>query len=86
MTVSAKHVGDGSADDAICRMSMAQFRPGLVSSGLLSETEYTAGMAALDDPTVIDTLSANVAAWGRRPTGLTAESVAFGRPESDPGR
>ena len=67
MAVSAKQVGDGSADDAIYRMSMAQFRPGLVSSGLLSETEYTAGMAALDDPAIIDTLSASIAAWGRRP-------------------
>ncbi|HEY3893730.1 MAG TPA: methyltransferase domain-containing protein [Pseudonocardiaceae bacterium] len=67
LAVSAKHVGDGSADDAIYRMSMAQFRAGLVGKGLLSETEYAAGMAALDDPAIIDTLSANIAAWGRRP-------------------
>jgi len=34
--------------------------------GLLSETEYTAGIAPLDDPAVVDVPFANVAAWGRR--------------------
>jgi hypothetical protein len=67
MAISVKYVGDDSADDAVYRMSMAQFRPGLLNSGLLSDPEYIAGMTALDDPAVIDTLSANVAAWGRRP-------------------
>lgn len=67
MSVSAKHVGDGSPDDAAYRMSMAQVRSGLVGLGLLSEAEYTAGIALFDDPAVVDTPFANVAAWGRRP-------------------
>jgi hypothetical protein len=67
MSVSIKHVGDGSPDDAAYRMSMAQLRSGLVGRGLLSEAEYTAGIAPLDDPAVIDAPLANIAAWGRRP-------------------
>jgi SAM-dependent methyltransferase len=67
MSVSARHIGDGSPDDAFHRLSMAQIRPGLVGGGLLSEAEYTAGMDPLDDPAVIDTVFANIAAWGRRP-------------------
>ncbi|MGH3853504.1 MAG: class I SAM-dependent methyltransferase [Pseudonocardiaceae bacterium] len=67
MSVSVQHVGDGSPDDAFYRMSMAQLRSGLVGRGLLSEDQYTAGIAPLDDPAVLDALFANVAAWGRRP-------------------
>lgn len=67
MSVSMKHVGDGSPDDAAYRMSMAQLRSGLVGRGLLSEAEYTAGIAPLDDPAVLDAPLANIAAWGRRP-------------------
>ena len=67
MSISAKHIGDNSPDDAFYRLAMTQLRPGLVDSGLLSEAEYTAAMAALDDPTVIDTAFANVIAWGQRP-------------------
>jgi SAM-dependent methyltransferase len=67
MSVSVKHGGDGGADDAVYRMSMTQLRPGLVDRGLLSGAEYTAGIALLDDPAVIDTPIASVAAWGRRP-------------------
>jgi hypothetical protein len=59
--------GDGSPDDAFYRMAMAQMRPGLVGRGLLSDTEYAVGIALLDDPTIIDTVFANVVAWGRRP-------------------
>jgi hypothetical protein len=44
---------------------MSQARDGLVGLGLLSEAEYTAGIATLDDPAVIDTPIANLAAWGR---------------------
>ncbi|HYZ36404.1 MAG TPA: methyltransferase domain-containing protein [Pseudonocardiaceae bacterium] len=67
MSASVKHVGDGSPDDAAYRFSMAQLRSGLVDGGLLSEAEYTAALAALDDPAVIDAPFANIAAWGRRP-------------------
>ena len=67
MSVSIKHVGDGSPDDAAYRMSMAQLRSGLVGRGLLSEAEYTAGIAPLDDPAVLDAPLANIAAWGQRP-------------------
>src|SRR5262249_44331304 len=67
MSISAKHIGDNSPDDAFYRLAMTQLRSGLVDGGLLSEAEYTAGMAALDDPTVIDTAFANVIAWGQRP-------------------
>lgn len=67
MSASVKHVGDGSADDAFYRLAMAQMHSGLVDRGLLSEAEYTAGLAPLDDPTVVDSMYANVAAWGRRP-------------------
>jgi len=67
MSVSVKHVGDGSPDDAAYRLSMAQLRSGLVGRGLLSEAEYIAGIAPLDDPAVIDAPFANIAAWGRRP-------------------
>jgi hypothetical protein len=67
MSVSVKHVGDGGPDDAFYRMSMAQHHPDLVGRGLLSEEEYTAGIAPLDDPAVVDVPLANIAAWGRRP-------------------
>ena len=40
-------------------------RLGVYPSGLLPEAEYTAGMAPLDDPAVIDTPIANLAVWGR---------------------
>jgi SAM-dependent methyltransferase len=66
MSVSVKHVGDGSPAEAYYRMLMAQLRCELVSRGLLSEAEYTAAIAPLDDPAVIDAPFANVAAWGRR--------------------
>jgi SAM-dependent methyltransferase len=67
MSVSMKHIGDGSPDDAAYRMSMAQLRSGLVGRGLLSEAQYTAGIAPLDDPAVLDAPLANIAAWGQRP-------------------
>jgi SAM-dependent methyltransferase len=67
MSISAKHIGDNSPDDAFYRLAMTQLRPGLVDGGLLSEAEYTAAVATLDDPTVIDTAFANVIAWGQRP-------------------
>lgn len=70
MSVSAKQVGDGSPDDVFYRFSMAQIRSGLVGRGLLSEADYIAGMAPLDDPAVVDIPFANVAAWGRRPPQL----------------
>lgn len=68
LSVSVKTVGAGGADDAAFRMTTAQVRPGLVGRGLLSEAEYETGMALLDDPAVIDTPFANIAAWGRRET------------------
>lgn len=67
MSVSVKHVGDGGPDDAFYRMAMAQHRSELVGRGLLSEAQYTAGIAPLDDPAVVDVPLANVVAWGRRP-------------------
>ncbi len=67
MSISAKHIGDGSADDAFYRLAMAQMRPGLVRAGLLTEAEYLTAMGSLDDPAVIDAAFANIAAWGRRP-------------------
>ena len=67
MSVSAKNVGDGSPDDAAFRFSMAQTSSHLVDLGLISEAEYIASIAPLDDPAVVDTLCANIAAWGRRP-------------------
>jgi SAM-dependent methyltransferase len=67
ISVSVKTIGDGGVDDAAYRMTMAQARPGLVGRGLLSEAEYEAGMALLDEPGVIDAPFANIIAWGRRP-------------------
>ena len=65
MSMSVKCVGDGGPAEAFYRSSMSQARDGLVGLGLLSEAEYTAGIATLDDPAVIDTPIANLAAWGR---------------------
>ncbi|HEX8936476.1 MAG TPA: hypothetical protein VF788_20320, partial [Pseudonocardiaceae bacterium] len=65
MSVSVKCVGDRSPAEAFWRCSMAQFRGELVGRGLLCEAEYTAGMAPLDDPAVIDAPFANLAVWGR---------------------
>jgi SAM-dependent methyltransferase len=67
MSMSVKHIGDGSPEDAFYRVGMAQVRSRLVSPQLLSEAEYTTAMALLDNPTMIDTVFANIAAWGRRP-------------------
>jgi hypothetical protein len=47
-------------------MTLAQSRDEMIRRGLLTEAEYIAGIALLDEPSVID-LFANVAAWGRRP-------------------
>jgi SAM-dependent methyltransferase len=66
MSVSMKTVGDGSAGDLAYRMTLAQSRDEMIRRGLLTEAEYIAGIALLDEPSVID-LFANVAAWGRRP-------------------
>lgn len=65
MSMSVKCIGDGGPADAFWRCSMAQARGKLVDRGLLSAAEYTAGMAPLDDPAVIDTPIANLAVWGR---------------------
>lgn len=67
MSVSVKHVGDDGPDDAFYRMSMAQQHSDLVGRGLLSEAQYTVGIAPLDDPAVVDVPFANVVVWGRRP-------------------
>ena len=64
MSMSVKCVGDGGPAEAFYRFSMAQARGELVGRGLLSEGEYTAGMAPLDDPAVIDAPVANLAVWG----------------------
>jgi SAM-dependent methyltransferase len=66
LSVSVKTVGDGGVGDAAYRMTMAQAHPGLVGRGLLSEADYQAGMALLNEPSVIDAPFANFAAWGRR--------------------
>lgn len=65
MSMSVKCVGGGGPAEAFYRFSMAQARGELVGRGLLSEAEYTAGMAPLDDPAIIDAPVANLAVWGR---------------------
>jgi SAM-dependent methyltransferase len=65
MSMSVKCVGDGGSAQKFFQSSITQAHDGLVSLGLLSEAEYIAAMAPIDDPAVFDAPFANLAAWGR---------------------
>lgn len=67
MRVFPQYVGDGGAGDALWRVALAQARPGILQSGLLTEAEFTAGLALFDAPDFVDLSVAMVSVWARRP-------------------
>ncbi|HWN32790.1 MAG TPA: class I SAM-dependent methyltransferase [Pseudonocardia sp.] len=68
LSVNIQHAGNGAGGNEFWRVLLTQLRPGLLGTGLLTETELAAALALFDDPGFVDAAQATVSAWGRRPT------------------
>jgi SAM-dependent methyltransferase len=68
LSVKIQHAGNGAGGNEFWRVLLTQYGPGLLATGLLTETELAAALALFDDPGFVDAAHATVSAWGRRPT------------------
>jgi SAM-dependent methyltransferase len=68
LSVKIQHAGNGAGGNEFWRVLLTQYGPGLLGTGLLTETELAAALSLFDDPTFVDAAHATVSAWARRPT------------------
>jgi SAM-dependent methyltransferase len=83
LSVTIQHAGNGAGGNEFWRVFLTQLGPGLLGSGLLTETELAAALALFDDPGFVDAAHATVSAWGRRPTFAAGTRTRGGRDARD---
>jgi SAM-dependent methyltransferase len=60
-------IGDGGVAEQVWRTAFDQARDRMIALELISEEEFTRGVALLDDPSFVDLAMVLISAWGRRP-------------------
>jgi ubiquinone/menaquinone biosynthesis C-methylase UbiE len=66
MQPTVQLVGDGGAAEQVWRTAFDQARDQMIALELISEEEFAAGVALLDDPSFVDVAMVLISAWGRR--------------------